>query len=140
MKDWVKDLSAVAGFTVAVGDCATKTFFQSFTQTGCTRNMHFSYKVCATERGQRKGCLFYNLGCRRPMAHSPCNRILWKRQSSKTRAGMPCTGCTEPEFPFFDLSPGTVFKTHTMMGVPMAAPGACKSRSATRAPTGSSNR
>ena len=23
MKDWVKDLSAVAGFTVAVGDCAT---------------------------------------------------------------------------------------------------------------------
>lgn len=49
-------------------------------------------------------------------------------------------GCTEPEFPFFDLSPDTVFKTQTVMGLPMAAPGACKSRSATRAPTGSSNR
>ena len=99
-----------------------KTFFQSFTQTGCTRNMHFAYKVSATEFGQRKGCLFYDLGCRGPMTHSPCNRILWNRQSSKTRAGMPCMGCTEPEFPFFDLAPGTVFKTQTMMGVPKELP------------------
>ena len=55
------------------------------------------------------------------MTHSPCNRILWNRQSSKTRAGMPCLGCTEPEFPFFDLAPGTVFKTQTVMGVPKDA-------------------
>jgi hydrogenase small subunit len=99
-----------------------KTFFSSFTQTGCTRNMHFSYKVSATEFGQRKGCLFYDLGCRGPMTHSPCNRILWNRQSSKTRAGMPCLGCTEPEFPFSDLAPGTVFKTQTLMGVPRTLP------------------
>ncbi|UBU63133.1 hydrogenase [Acidithiobacillus ferrooxidans] len=99
-----------------------KTFFKSFTQTGCTRNMHFAYKVSATEFGQRKGCLFYDLGCRGPMTHSPCNRILWNRQSSKTRAGMPCLGCTEPEFPFFDLAPGSVFKTQTMMGVPKDLP------------------
>ncbi len=99
-----------------------KTFFQSFTQTGCTRNMHFAYKVSATEFGQRKGCLFYDLGCRGPMTHSPCNRILWNRVSSKTRAGMPCLGCTEPEFPFFDLAPGTVFKTQTVMGVPKDLP------------------
>ena len=78
--------------------------------------MHFAYKVSATEFGQRKGCLFYDLGCRGPMTHSPCNRILWNRQSSKTRAGMPCLGCTEPEFPFFDLAPGTVFKTQTRDG------------------------
>jgi hydrogenase small subunit len=99
-----------------------KTFFSSFTQTGCTRNMHFSYKVSATEFGQRKGCLFYDLGCRGPMTHSPCNRILWNRQSSKTRAGMPCLGCTEPEFPFNELAPGTVFKTQTVMGVPKVLP------------------
>jgi hydrogenase small subunit len=99
-----------------------KTFFQSFTQTGCTRNMHFAYKVSATEFGQRNGCLFYDLGCRGPMTHSPCNRILWNRQSSKTRAGMPCLGCTEPEFPFFDLAPGTVFKTQTVMGIPKDLP------------------
>jgi uptake hydrogenase small subunit len=99
-----------------------KTFFSSFTQTGCTRNMHFAYKVSATEFGQRKGCLFYDLGCRGPMTRSPCNRILWNRQSSKTRAGMPCLGCTEPEFPFGDLAPGTVFKTQTLMGVPRGLP------------------
>jgi NiFe hydrogenase small subunit HydA len=99
-----------------------RTFFSSFTQTGCTRNMHFAYKVSATEFGQRKGCLYYDLGCRGPMTHSPCNRILWNRQSSKTRSGMPCLGCTEPEFPFYDLAPGTVFKTQTIMGVPKDMP------------------
>ena len=35
---------------------------------------------------------------------------------------MPCMGCTEPEFPFFDLAPGTVFKTQTVMGVPKDMP------------------
>jgi hypothetical protein len=34
----------------------------------------------------------------------------------KTRAGMPCLGCTEPEFPFMDLAPGTVFKTTRSTG------------------------
>jgi uptake hydrogenase small subunit len=99
-----------------------KTFFSTFTQTGCTRNMHFAYKVSATTFGQRKGCLFYDLGCRGPMTHSPCNRILWNRQSSKTRAGVPCNGCTEPEFPFGDLAPGTIMKTQTLMGIPRSLP------------------
>jgi NiFe hydrogenase small subunit HydA len=125
--DWVTQiLVAVAsgrGGEIALDDLQRpKTFFTSFTQTGCTRNMHFAYKVSATEFGQRKGCLFYDLGCRGPMTHSPCNRILWNRQSSKTRSGMPCLGCTEPEFPFFDLEPGTVFKTQTVMGVPKDMP------------------
>ncbi len=99
-----------------------ETFFRSFTQTGCTRNVHFSYKASTAEFGQRQGCLFYDLGCRGPMTRSSCNRILWNRVSSKTRAGMPCLGCTEPEFPFHDLMPGTVFKTQTIMGVPKELP------------------
>jgi hydrogenase small subunit len=125
--DWITQI-LVAVATGRAGEIALddlqrpKTFFQSFTQTGCTRNMHFAYKVSTTEFGQRNGCLFYELGCRGPMTHSPCNRILWNRQSSKTRAGMPCIGCTEPEFPFFDLAPGTVFKTQTVMGVPKSLP------------------
>ncbi|MBL4762872.1 MAG: hydrogenase small subunit [Gammaproteobacteria bacterium] len=125
--DWITQI-LVAIATGRAGDIALdefqrpKTFFQSFTQTGCTRNMHFAYKVSTTEFAQRKGCLFYDLGCRGPMTHSPCNRILWNRVSSKTRAGMPCMGCTEPEFPFFDLAPGTVFKTQTVMGVPKDLP------------------
>jgi hydrogenase small subunit len=95
------------------------TFFKTFTQTGCTRVQFFEYKQSPKEFGQgtRTGCLFYEFGCRGPMTHSPCNRILWNRQSSKTRAGMPCTGCTEPEFPFHDLMPGTVFKTQKISGV-----------------------
>jgi len=125
--DWITQiLVAIAtgrGEDVSLDDLQRpKTFFSTFTQTGCTRSMHFAYKVSATEFGQRKGCLFYDLGCRGPMTHSPCNRILWNRQSSKTRAGMPCLGCTEPEFPFFDLAPGTVFKTQTVMGVPRTLP------------------
>jgi hydrogenase small subunit len=125
--DWISQI-LVAIATSRGGELALdelqrpKTFFTSFTQTGCTRNMHFSYKVSATEFGQCKDCLFYDLGCRGPMTHSPCNRILWNRQSSKTRAGMPCLGCTEPEFPFFDLAPGTVFRTQTVMGVPRTMP------------------
>lgn len=125
--DWITQiLVAVAtgrAQDIALDDLQRpKTFFSTFTQTGCTRNMHFAYKVSATEFGQRKGCLFYDLGCRGPMTHSPCNRILWNRQSSKTRAGMPCIGCTEPEFPHADLAPGTVFKTQTLMGVPRTLP------------------
>ncbi len=125
--DWVTQILVA----VATGQAAEidldelqrpRTFFTSFTQTGCTRNMHYTYKVSATEFAQRKGCLFYDLGCRGPMTRSPCNRILWNRQSSKTRAGMPCIGCTEPEFPFFDLAPGTVFKSQTVMGIPRDLP------------------
>jgi uptake hydrogenase small subunit len=125
--DWISQI-LVAVATGRAGDIALddlgrpRTFFASFTQTGCTRNMHFVWKVSATEFGQRKGCLFYDLGCRGPMTHSPCNRILWNRQSSKTRAGMPCLGCTEPEFPFFDLAPGSVFSTQTVMGFPKEMP------------------
>lgn len=96
-----------------------RTFFTTFVHNGCTRNSFFEYKQSTLTWGEgtRTGCLFYEMGCRGPMTHGPCNRILWNRQSSKTRAGMPCTGCTEPEFPFYDLAPGTVFKTQMISGV-----------------------
>ena len=125
-----------------------KLSFKTFTQTGCTRNQYFEYKQSTMEFGQgtRTGCLFYEFGCRGPMTHSPCNRILWNRQSSKTRAGMPCTGCTEPEFPFYDLAPGTVFKTQKVSGVipkgcargdgPRDLHGSCRSGPPWRRPNG----
>jgi uptake hydrogenase small subunit len=122
--DWITQI-IVALATGRAGDIALdelhrpQTFFKTFTQTGCTRVQFFEYKQSTTSFGDgtRTGCLFYEFGCRGPMTHSPCNRILWNRQSSKTRAGMPCTGCTEPEYPFFDLAPGTVFKTQKVSGV-----------------------
>jgi NiFe hydrogenase small subunit HydA len=128
--DWVTQI-LVAVAAGRAGDIALDdlqrpaTFFTTFTQTGCTRVQYFEYKQATEEFGQgtRKGCLFYEFGCRGPVTRSPCNRILWNRQSSKTRAGMPCTGCTEPEFPFFDLAPGTVFKTQKIAGaIPKEVP------------------
>ncbi|MCF6312171.1 MAG: hypothetical protein L3J39_06945 [Verrucomicrobiales bacterium] len=191
MMEWVKELAAVAGYVVAIGDCATwggipavepnpsestgmqflktakggflgadfvskgglpvinipgcpahpdwvtqilvaiaagriddilideyhrpKTFFSSYVQTGCTRARHFGEKIDGGF-GERQGCLFYEVGCRGPMTKASCNRILWNRQSSKTRASHPCLGCTEPGFPHHDLAKGTVFKTPKTLG------------------------
>jgi len=122
--DWITQI-LVALASGRTGDIALddlhrpQTFFKSFTQTGCTRVQYFEYKQSTLTFGEgtRTGCLFYEFGCRGPLTHSPCNRILWNRQSSKTRAGMPCIGCTEPEFPFMELAPGTVFKTQKVQGV-----------------------
>jgi hydrogenase small subunit len=50
------------------------------------------------------------------MTRASCNRILWNRQSSKTRANHPCLGCTEPGFPHHDLAKGSVFKTLKYLG------------------------
>jgi uptake hydrogenase small subunit len=121
--DWVTQIlvALAAGRTgdIALDDLQRPaTFFKSFTQTGCTRVQFFEYKQSPASFGQgtRTGCLFYEFGCRGPMTHSPCNRILWNRQSSKTRAGMPCIGCTEPEFPHYDLKVGSIFKTQKIAG------------------------
>lgn len=73
---------------------------------GCTRNEYYAFKGSAQEFGD-KGCLYLNLGCEGPHTNSDCNRTLWNRQSSLTRCGIPCHGCTRPDFPegsmpFFD--------------------------------------
>jgi hydrogenase small subunit len=122
--DWISQiivaLASGRAADIALDDLQRpSTFFTTFTQTGCTRVQYYTYKQDPPSFGQgtRRGCLFYEYGCRGPMTHSPCNKILWNRQSSKTRAGMPCTGCTEPEYPFYDLRPGTVFKTQKVAGV-----------------------
>lgn len=191
MQDWVRDLSKLAGYVVAIGDCAAwggipavppnptestgvqfhkdkkggflgenfrskegypvinipgcpahpdwmtqilvaistgriqdvlldelnrpKTFFTDFVQTGCPNAISFSKKIDGGF-GKRGGCLFYEVGCRGPMTRASCNRILWNRQSSKTRANHPCLGCTEPGFPHHDLVKGSIFKTMKYLG------------------------
>jgi uptake hydrogenase small subunit len=92
-----------------------KTFFTDFVQTGCPNALSFSQKIDGGF-GKRGGCLFYEVGCRGPMTRASCNRILWNRQSSKTRANHPCLGCTEPGFPHHDLVKGSVFKTMKYLG------------------------
>ncbi|MEL6968789.1 MAG: hydrogenase [Bacteroidota bacterium] len=92
-----------------------KTFFTDFVQNGCTNASAFSDKVRG-RFGQRGGCLFYEVGCRGSMTKASCNRILWNRTSSKTRANHPCLGCTEPGFPHHDLKKGSVFQTMKYLG------------------------
>ncbi|NRB49975.1 MAG: hydrogenase [Saprospiraceae bacterium] len=92
-----------------------KTFFTDFVQTGCTNATSFADRV-EGQFGKRGGCLFYEVGCRGPMTRASCNRILWNRTSSKTRANHPCLGCTEPGFPHHDLKKGSVFKTMKYLG------------------------
>ncbi len=80
-----------------------KIIYSTTTQFGCPRNIYFSYKVGLKEFGHREGCLYFNLGCKGSFTRSPCNLILWNRQSSKTRVGTPCFGCTEFDFPTFNF-------------------------------------
>ena len=75
-----------------------KELYSTLAHHGCTRNEYFEWKVEGSF-GAKEGCLFYDQGCRGPMTHSSCNKILWNDISSKTRVGMPCIGCTESDFP-----------------------------------------
>ena len=52
------------------------------------------------------------------MTWGPCNKLLWNRRSSKTRAGVPCFGCTEPDFP----RPHPFFRTRNIAGIPIELP------------------
>ena len=72
--------------------------FSQVVHQGCTRNEYHEYDIEDNVLGGR-GCMFFNLGCRGPQTLAPCNTELWNGRNSKTRAGVPCFGCTSPDFP-----------------------------------------
>ncbi len=84
---------------------------------GCVRNEYHEYRVEDSDFGG-KGCLFFHLGCRGPLAYGACNKLLWNDRSSKTRVGVPCFGCTEPNFP----QPYPFFETRNIVDVPIELP------------------
>lgn len=95
-----------------------RLFYSTTTQFGCPRQPYFTYKISTKELGHREGCLYFELGCRGPYTRSSCNNILWNNQSSKTRVGTPCMGCTEFDFPTFNF-----FKTEkNRSGIPKRLP------------------
>jgi len=94
-----------------------KEIYSFVSHSGCVRNEYFDWKVDSEDFGTKEGCLFYNQGCQGPFTHSSCNKILWNEVSSKPRAGLPCFGCTERNFPKINL-----FQTDTMMGIPTKIP------------------
>lgn len=93
-----------------------KELYSNLAHHGCTRNEYFEWKVEGAW-GEKEGCLFYDQGCRGPMTHSSCNKILWNEVSSKTRAGMPCIGCTETDFPRDNM-----LETKKNIGIPFEVP------------------
>ncbi len=99
-----------------------QVFFQTLVHQGCTRNEYHEYDIEDREPGGR-ACMFFNLGCRGPVTEAICNQELWNGRNSKTRAGVPCVGCTSPDFPHEDAlfvtkkswqhSTGTTFRRRT---------------------------
>ena len=94
-----------------------KEYYAYTIHNGCTRNEYFEYKVDNHSFGKKEGCMFYDHGCQAPFTHGSCNKILWNEVNSKTRAGLPCFGCTEPTFPKSNL-----FSTKKNMGIPAVLP------------------
>ena len=91
--------------------------YSNLAHHGCTRNEYFEWTIDSDDYGLKEGCLYYKQGCRAPMTHASCNKILWNEVSSKTRVGTPCFGCTEPDFPRSKL-----FSTKTNMSIPEDVP------------------
>jgi len=103
---------------IAIDDLHRPVELYGYTvHAGCTRNEYFEWKIDTKNFGLKEGCLFYEQGCQGPYTRGSCNKILWNDISSKTRAGTPCFGCTEPHFPKTSL-----FKTKTNMGIPATMP------------------
>lgn len=94
-----------------------KEFYAYTVHNGCIRNEYFEYKIDNHKFGNLEGCMFYDHGCQAPFTHGSCNKILWNEINSKTAAGHPCLGCTEPTFPRENL-----FVTKKNMGIPEKLP------------------
>ncbi len=94
-----------------------KEIFSFTVHSGCDKSEYFEWKIDAKDFGLKEGCLFYEQGCQAPYTRGDCNKTLWNGVGSKTRAGMPCIGCTEPDFPKKDL-----FETKKYMGIPANMP------------------
>ncbi len=92
-------------------------WYSTMVHQGCTRNEYHEYRVEESDFGEL-GCLFFHMGCAGPLVPGPCNKLLWNRQSSKPRAGVPCFGCTDPEFP----RSTPFFQTPNIEGIPLSLP------------------
>jgi len=92
-------------------------WYSMLVHQGCTRNEYHEYRVEEEDFGGR-GCMFFHLGCRGPLTYGPCNKVLWNQRNSKTNAGVPCFGCTQPDFP----RDHAFFHTPNIVNVPLELP------------------
>ena len=96
---------------------APRQWFDMLVHQGCLRNEYHEFRVEEREFGER-GCLFFHRGCRGPLTSGPCNKLLWNRRNSKTNVGVPCVGCTDPNFP----QQHPFFETPNIADVPIELP------------------
>jgi hydrogenase small subunit len=96
---------------------APEDWFGVLVHQGCTRNEYHEYRVEDSDFGG-PGCMFFHMGCRGPLTYAPCNKILWNNRNSKTNAGVPCFGCTHPDFP----QDHPFFHTPNIIDVPLELP------------------
>jgi len=115
----VGTLSALtSGVSLALSEHNTPLqWYGLLVHQGCVRNEYHEYRVEERDFGE-KGCLFFHMGCRAPLTHGSCNKLLWNRRSSKTSAGVPCVGCTDPGFP----QPHPFFRSRSIADVPLDLP------------------
>jgi len=92
-------------------------WYSTMVHQGCTRNEYHEYRIEESDFGEM-GCLFFHMGCAGPLVPGPCNKLLWNRHSSKPRAGVPCFGCTDPDFP----RAIPFFHTPNIEGIPLELP------------------
>ncbi|MEN4053873.1 hydrogenase [Sulfurimonas sp. NWX79] len=94
-----------------------ESYYNFTVHQGCTRNEYHEYKVEENDFGEN-GCMFFHLGCKGPTTMAPCNKYLWNEVNSKTRVGVPCFGCTRPDFP----QQHPFFETQNIVGTPLELP------------------
>lgn len=99
------------------GTNSPSDWYSTLVHQGCTRNEYHEFRVEEEQLGG-PGCLYFHMGCLGPLTWGPCNRTLWGNRNSKTRAGVPCFGCTRPDFP----RPHPYFQTRNIEGVPYDLP------------------
>lgn len=94
-----------------------EAMFNTMVHQGCTRNEYHEYDIEELTPGGN-ACMFFNLGCQGPLTQAVCNKDLWNGTSSKTRAGVPCFGCTAPSFP----QDRDLFSTEKIGDIPVHLP------------------
>lgn len=73
-------------------------FFNERVHRGCSL-CEFNDKHLIAKEFTDIGCLEIAHGCKGKTVRGDCNIRLWHNESSCTRSGHPCIGCTEPGFP-----------------------------------------
>jgi len=96
---------------------APQQWFDMLIHQGCLRNEYHEFRIEERQFGE-PGCLFFHRGCRGPLTSGPCNKLLWNQRSSKTNVGVPCVGCTSPDFP----QAYPFFETRNIADIPLELP------------------